>query len=524
MCGPFIGREFWYYVQQMNKRGPVFRGGAMIRSRLGYFYNLLSLSGLILAVIGGGFMIVFIAMEAIAGFASAYTGILVYFAFPGMLLAGLLLIPFGMLRERKRRRVRDRLEIPPYPILDFNEPPQRRKFIFFVVATLVFLMITAIAAIKGYEYTESVAFCGRVCHTVMEPEYTAWSNSPHARVKCAECHIGPGAEWFVKTKLSGLRQVYKVLSNTYPTPIETPVANLRPARDTCERCHWPENFYSGRYKIFYHFASDEKNSPREINMLLKTGGTPRLPNAKGIHWHIGTEIHYQARDEKRQDIPLIRVREKDGKITEYMDSERPLGKNEIAVAKQRLMDCIDCHNRPTHIYRSPGQEMDDNFVSGHIDPSLPYIRKVSIELLSKPYKSREEAYEAIASGIKDYYMTNYPQIGVRKADAINRGVEEVKDIYARNFFPKMKTAWNTHRDNIGHFLNPGCFRCHDGKHRSTDGRVISRDCNLCHEVINQKQENILTGTRVTKFVHPVDIGDELDRTNCNECHTAEGNI
>ncbi len=496
----------------------------MMRKKLGYFYNLLSVTGMILAVIGAGLMIVFLAMEAIVGFANPYTGLLVYFAFPGMLIIGLLLIPVGMLRERKRRSMEARPEIAPFPTVDFNEPHQRRKFIFFVTATVVFLLMIAIATIQGYEYTESVGFCGKLCHTVMEPEYTAWSNSPHARVRCAECHIGPGAEWFVKTKFSGMRQVYKVLTNTYPSPIKTPVANLRPARDTCERCHWPEKFYSGRYKVFYHYASDEKNSPREITLLLKTGGTPKVPHAKGIHWHIGTEVYYQARDGKRQDIPYIRVRDKDGKITEYMDTEKPLAKNEISGNAQRLMDCVDCHNRPTHIYRSPGQEMDDNFISGHIDPSLPYIKKVSVELLTKPYKSREDAYAAIASGIKAYYKENYPDISVRKSAAIERAVEHVRDIYSRNFFPTMKTAWYTHRDNIGHFLSPGCFRCHDGKHKSADGRVISKDCNLCHLVAGQKQENIPPRTMVHEFVHPVEIGDELVKTNCSECHTAEGSI
>jgi hypothetical protein len=499
--------------EQTNDKGVV-----MIRHRLGYYYNLLSVSGIILAIIGAGLIIIFMVMELIAGYASAYTGLMVYFAFPAMLVIGLLLIPIGMLRERKRRSLRE--EVHPYPIIDFNEPRQRLKFIFFIAATLGFLLIISIATIEGYDFTESVAFCGKICHTVMKPEYTTWGNSPHARVRCAECHIGPGAEWFVKTKLSGLRQVYKVLTNSYPAPIETPVANLRPARETCEECHWPEKFYSGRQKNFYYYAADEKNTPREVDLLLKIGGAPLTPTARGIHWHIKSTVYYQPRDRMRQEIPYIRVRDKDGEITEYMDTEKPLAKNEIAQDKQRLMDCIDCHNRPTHIFRSPAQEMDDSFVSGHIDTSLPYIKKVSVEILSKPYKSREEAFAAISSGIKEYYRTNYPDLGARKAGAIDRAVEHVKDIYSRNFFPKMKTAWNTHEDNIGHFYWPGCFRCHDGKHKSADGKVISKDCNLCHLVTGQKQENIPPGIRVSSFVHPVNIGDELVKTNCSECHMA----
>jgi hypothetical protein len=508
----------------MNLWGKTLKGDSMIRHRLGYYYNMLSVTGILLAIFGAGLMIIFLVMELITGYASAYTGLMVYFAFPAMLIIGLLLIPIGMLRERKRRGMLEDEELhPPFPTIDFNEPHQRRKFIFFVLATLGFVFIISIATIEGYNFTESVPFCGTICHTVMKPEYTTWGNSPHAKVRCAECHIGSGAQWFVKTKLSGLRQVYKVLTNSYPTPIETPVANLRPARETCEECHWPEKFYSGRQKNFYYYATDENNTPREVDLLLKIGGTPLTPNARGIHWHIKSKVYFQPRDWTRQEIPYIRVQDDNGKVTEFVDTEKPLAKNEIAKDKQRLMDCIDCHDRPTHIFRSPSMAMDDNFVSGHIDSTLPYIKKVSVEILGKPYKSNKEAFEAIASGIKNYYAANYPALALAKADAINNAVKAVQGIYSKNFFPEMNTTWSTHPDNIGHFYWPGCFRCHDGKHKSADGKVISKDCNLCHQVIAQKQGNISSGAKVKTFVHPEDIGDELVNTNCNECH-APGNM
>lgn len=491
-----------------------------MRHRLGYFYNIMSLAGIVLAAVGAGLMIIFFAMEMLVGFGSQYTGLLVYFIFPLMLVIGLILIPVGMIRERKRRMIMAE-DVSAYPILDFNQPGQRRKLIFFIISTLLFLLIISIAVIKGYVYTESASFCGTVCHTVMEPEYVTWSNSPHARVKCAECHVGSGAEYFVRTKLSGTRQLFKVVTGTYATPIETPVTNLRPARDTCEHCHWPEKFYSGRQKTFYHYAQDEKNTPREIRMLLNIGGTPVSPNIRGIHWHIASKVYYQPRDAKRQDIPYIRVQGRDGKITDFYDTEKPLAQTEISPAKQRVMDCIDCHNRPTHIYRSPALEVDNNLVSGAIDPSLPFIKKVSVELLMKPYRNRDEAYKAIASGITSYYRTSYPQISGSKDAAIQNAVKAVQGIYGRNIFPVMKTAWNTHNDNIGHLIFPGCFRCHDGKHKSKDGQVISKDCNLCHLLLGQKQENIPPGAQIGNFVHPVDIGDELVKTNCSDCHKPE---
>jgi hypothetical protein len=487
---------------------------------LGYSYNLISLAGLVLAFAGAGLIVVFMAVGLISGLENPYLGIFIYFVFPCMLILGLLLIPIGIIRARRRMLRQGVCELQPFPILDLNVASQRRKAEFFVLATVVFFFIIAVASIKGYEYTESVVFCGQLCHTVMKPEYTAWSASPHARVRCAECHIGPGAEWFVKTKLSGLRQVYKVMTNTYPRPVETPIPNLRPARETCEGCHWPEKFYSGRQKVFYHYASDEKNTPREIDMLLKLGRAPKDPNAQGIHWHIGREVTYLARDSKRQDIHYVAVKRKDGTVTEFLSTEKPPTREEIARGGKRLMDCIDCHNRPSHIFHAPGREIDENIVSGRIDPSLPFIKKVSVELLNKEYKTESQAYDAIAKGIRKYYAEKYPEVAGQKSAAVEKAVLVVQDIYGRNYFPVMKVKWNTHADNIGHFYFPGCFRCHDGKHRSADGRTISRDCNLCHQVLGQKQENIPPGTRVGEFVHPVDIGDSVKTTGCYECHQA----
>jgi len=506
-----------------------------LRKTAGYAWNLISLVGMILAVTATGLIIAFASFEAITGIEKPYLGILTYFIFPGMLIFGLILVPIGAWRVRNERRLMllsrktqiegmESLEeeIPQFPRLDLNDPAKRHLFIFFIIATVVFVLIVSIASIKGYEFTESTSFCGELCHPVMDPEHTAWANSPHAKVKCVECHVGPGAAWYVKAKISGMKQLYAVLFHTYPETIETPIENLRPARDTCEHCHWPEKFYAGRQKVFYHYAPNEQNTPREINMLINIGGAPKSPHAKGIHWHIGTEVYYIARDKKRLDIPYIRVMGKDGTVTEFMDSEKPLTKDEVDKGNKRLMDCTDCHNRPTHIYRSPGQEMDENFVSGHIDITLPYIKKVAVETLSTPYKTKEDAKNAIAQNIPAFYAQNYPAVAKDKATAIQKAVKEIQDIYERNFFPAMKVSWNTYPNHIGHFYSPGCFRCHDGKHKAGNGKIISKDCDMCHTLISQKQENIPAGTQVKQFVHPVDIGNELVKTNCSDCHMAGG--
>src|SRR5512138_1478450 len=290
-----------------------------IRKTAGYAWNLISLVGMILALTATGLIIGFVALEVITGVEHAYLGIMTYFIFPGMLIFGLLLVPVGAWRVRNQRRLAViegmaslEEEIPKFPRLDLNEPHRRHLFIFFIVATAVFVVIVAVAAIKGYEFTESTTFCGELCHPVMTPEHTAWSNSPHAKVKCVECHVGPGAAWYVKAKISGLRQVWAVLFHTYPETIETPIENLRPARETCEHCHWTEKFYSGRQKVFSHFAPNEENTPREVNLLINIGGSPKNPKAHGIHWHMGTEIDYIATDKKRKNDSSLKVKQKYG--------------------------------------------------------------------------------------------------------------------------------------------------------------------------------------------------------------------
>jgi hypothetical protein len=483
-----------------------------------YLFNWISLIGILFAVAGTVLIIGFLSMEMISGVENPYLGILTYFVFPGILIFGLLLVPTGAWIVRSRLRAQGITEIQKLPILDLNDPHKLKFTGFFIVATIIFVVIVSIASLKGFEFTESTTFCGELCHTVMTPEHTAWSNSPHAKVKCVECHVGPGAAWYVKAKISGLRQVWAVLTHSYPTPIETPIENLRPARDTCEHCHWPEKFYSGRQKVFYHYAPNEENTPREVDLLLHIGAAAKGPNSKGIHWHIGKEVTFVARDRKRNDIPYVAVKEKDGSITEYVSSEKPLSKEELAVAVKRHMDCTDCHNRPTHIYHSPGEEMDMKFVTGKIDRSLPFVKRVAVELLEKPYKTVKEAHAAIASGLPAYYAKEYPNVAKEKTAAITQAVEQVKDIYTRNFFPQMKVNWSTYPSNLGHFYTPGCFRCHDDKHKGPNGKVISKECRICHTLLNQVQENIPVGTKPKEFVHPVDIGSEIHTTNCSDCH------
>lgn len=483
-----------------------------------YIFNIGSLLGFLIAGLSATLIIILLAYEMLSGHLNNYLGIVTFFALPGGIVFGLAMVVTGALWARHRQRVRGLSEAPPMPRIDLNDPHKRFHVIFFTIATFGLMAVVGIASLQGIHFAESPAFCGQLCHPPMKPEFEAWQNSPHANIRCVECHIGEGIQYHIKAKLNGTKQLYSILTGTFPTPIEVPVHNMRPANETCGKCHWKDKYYSGREKVFYHNAPNEANSSRQTTLLMKIGGSPKEPHAKGIHWHIDQNITFVSSDSERQEIPYIALKNADGSVTEYIDSEKTLSKEEIAKGHKRKMDCIDCHNRPTHIFHAPSQEIDDNFASGKLDHSLPYLKKTMLELLSANYKNEEEAKAAIDKGIREFYDKNYPAVATAKAESIKNATEVAQKIFKRNFFPKMKLAWNTYPNNVGHLYFPGCFRCHDGKHKSAAGKVISKECNLCHTMISQTQENIPAGAKVTSFVHPVDIGNEIMTTNCSECH------
>jgi nitrate/TMAO reductase-like tetraheme cytochrome c subunit len=480
--------------------------------------NYISLSGIVLAVIALANIIILFAIDVTSSQPSPYTGILAYMVFPGVLAVGLGITAFGALRER-RRRVQAVPGTVMLPRIDLNQPGQRSRLAAFTGFALVFILLSAVGSYRAYEFTDSTTFCGQLCHTVMHPEHTAHAHSAHARVSCVECHVGSGASWYVKSKMSGLRQVVKTALGTYPRPIETPVANLRPASQTCEQCHWPRRFWGAQLKVFNHFASDETNTPRQVRLLIKTGGgEPSSGEAAGIHWHmnIANKIEYKS-DPKRQSISWVRLTDPAGKVTEYSAG----GADPAAVGKleQRRMDCIDCHNRPTHVYTPPDRAVDQALASGRINPALPFAKQQGVQILTAEYKTGDQANAAIAEKIPAFYKEKYPQLVSAHSGDIQNMVMELQRIFRENIFPEMKVDWRTHPDNVGHYYFNGCFRCHDGNHTSKDGKVITKDCNSCHTVLNQ-EEGVAPAAVVNQamiFKHPIELGD-LTAVNCSDCH------
>jgi nitrate/TMAO reductase-like tetraheme cytochrome c subunit len=480
--------------------------------------NPVSLAGVALALVSLANIFIFVLLDQIATKASPYIGILAYMVSPAFLVFGLFLMLVGVLLERRKKVAPTAF----YPRIDLNDPAQRGAVISFMTFLVVFVMVSVAGSYKAYEYTESVQFCGQLCHTVMSPEYTAYQLSPHARVACAECHVGAGATWFVKSKLSGSRQVFAAVFNTFPRPIPTPVHNLRPAQETCEQCHWPKKFYGGQLKVFTHYASDEKNTMRQVRMIIKTGGgDPATGAPEGIHWHmnIANKIEYVAADEKRQTIPYIHVEDQQGRVTEYYAKDSTLTKDQIAKTPRHRMDCVDCHNRPTHIYVPPDLSVDQSLLARRIDASLPSVKQEAVTVLTATYNTSDAATQGIAKGMEDFYESKYPDVAKSKQLEIRNAVTEVQQIFKRTTFPEMKLNWQTHPNNLGHFYYPGCFRCHDGQHVSADGKIISRECNQCHTLMSETEGTTnVAATALPAFQHPVDIGD-LTQVNCADCHT-----
>ncbi len=490
---------------------------------VGLLRNYISFTGIAIVAASLTSIALLVLMELSAAHDNPYTVLVTYILLPSVLGFGLLLMLAGALIERRRRRKNPDAHIAPYPVLDLNDPARRRSFVVFLCLAMVFLFMSAFGSYRAFEYTESVQFCGQQCHTVMKPEFVAFQASPHAKIRCVDCHVGGGAEWYVRSKLNGMRQLYGVIANDFNRPIQTPVHNMRPANETCQACHWAEKYNGEELRVFDHFGYDENNTRRTTRMLIKVGGgSPEGGPVGGIHWHmnVANEITYIANDEKRQDIPWVRMKAADGTVTEYTRSNATLTAQQIEQAPKRRMDCIDCHNRPTHIYLSPNQAVDNALAAGNIDPSLPFIKAKAVEALTQEYSTEDQALGAIAARLDDYYRTSHGDVYNSRRDAVNAASAEVQRIYKTYFFPEMKTDWRAHTDNIGHFTAQGCFRCHDGQHASPEGKLIRNDCAICHTTIDQTFAGQTFVPQDGKFQHPVELGDR-NTWQCAACHKGD---
>lgn len=455
--------------------------------------NVLSLIGVVAVTIAGVSWL-FLLPGAIRGaYLHPYVGILAYLLLPALFILGLLLIPLGIYLNRRRQR---KLGIYPgnFPPLDFQNREFRKLIIFVAVTTVLNVLITGQLAYSAVRHMDSASFCGETCHTVMKPEFTAYHASAHARVECVQCHIGSGAEWFVRSKFNGVGQVFGVTFHTYPTPIPVPVRNLRPARETCEACHWSQKSGGDRLKDIVNYGNDEQSTPTHTVLLLHLGGGPDRTGIHGRHLGSGVQVRFYASDAKRQTIPWVEYTSA-GKTIVYSAS----GTKTPDSSQLRVMDCTDCHNRPAHRFELPERAINRLMASGDISTSLPFAKKEGVEALRQTYSNSLDAATRIAAAFESYYQKNYPAIYAQRQDEVHRAAQAVLSAYQRNVFPEMKVTWGTYLDNIGHTDSDGCFRCHDGSHSSADNQAITQDCDACHNLLasDEKDPKILTQLGLT---------------------------
>jgi hypothetical protein len=489
------------------------------------YYNPLSLVGSIIASVCSLIFVFIMIANLLFDYEGAYMGIFIYMVLPVFLIIGLILIPIGMSRRSKRIKKEGEESTSRWTKIDLSDSRQWNAIAIFIIATIVFLLLTGIGSYHAFHYTESNEFCGMLCHSVMEPEYVAYQESAHSRVTCVECHVGSGADWYVKSKLSGLYQVYSVTFNKFPTPIETPIHSLRPARETCEECHWPEKFYSHRLHNEKHYLADLNNTEWNIQLKMKIGSEHKGQGlVEGIHWHVNPDvkIEYVASTFKREYLPWVRyINGATGDTVIYQDIYETLEPEALDTLELREMDCLDCHNRPSHQFLPPQKFTDDLISSGKIPIELPEVKALAMQVFNTPFTTRDSGRMIIEELVNEFYASDYPEILETKPQLVSQAIEGILEGYSKNIFPEMKANWDAYPSHVGHMEFNGCFRCHNGNHESEDGQVISRDCNLCHTILAQGNEEHFETTAIDsslEFRHPVDIDMAWKEMACADCH------
>lgn len=448
-------------------------------------------------------VIVFLIMEAlrILGIiTNAYLGLITYLIFPALFVFGLLLIPLGwriyIMRSGKSSK----------EVLSERFPQDEVSGGFWGAGlvktigllTIVNLLLLGIASQRTLHFMDTAEFCGTACHMVMNPEWTTYLQSPHARVKCVECHVGEGFEAMVDSKINGLRQIVSLLTGAYPRPIPTPVQNLRPARETCDKCHWPEKFGGNRLVTIPHYGMDEKSTPVYNTLNLKIGsGAAGID--RGSHWHIAekNQVRYQPADDSRLEIRWVELRQEGGGFKRYTNNlyEESPAEADLPV---RIMDCVDCHNRATHIYERPENAIDTRISRGILTAGLPYIKREGMAAITKGYPEAEHGERMIETYIRNFYRDNYPEIFAAGSASTDSALTVLKSIYRRNIHPYMNIGWGDYPSHLGHRDGRGCFRCHNSSVADEAGQSISMDCTMCHSILAYENE------RPFEYLYPTD--------------------
>ncbi len=410
---------------------------------------------------------------------NAYAGLVSYLALPVIFVIGLILIAIAWWWELRRSRLSARELIDK----QFDKEKTSAGFLgsgvvktvgLLTLANVVFLTL---AGSRMLTFMDEPHFCGTACHSVMHPEWITYQESPHARVACVECHVGEGVDALIDSKLNGMWQMISVTFNLYERPIPTPVHQLRPARETCEKCHWPSKFYGSRIDQLVHYGNDSTATPAFTTLSLKID-TGTTAGKGGIHWHIAeeNEVRYTSVRDQRETIIWAEARQSDGSFKRFYN-QRLSGSHEEELP--RVMDCVDCHNRATHIYERPEDAVDKRLVVGLLPEELPYIKREAVTALTIGYTDSAAAMEGIENQLYGFYRREFPNLLTGNTVLIDSAIEILRDVYRRNIHHRMNVTWNAYPSFIGH---DGCFRCHNQNLIGDDGSRIDHDCTLCHSI------------------------------------------
>lgn len=457
--------------------------------------NPLALAGTILSSLGGSAFVAVLLVDLGGGTTNHYASAVGYLVAPAVLVFGLVLLGIGLLfgRRRSPRSSAAGSDDGAAPTEALSRLRRAHGRLWLLAGGTAFnVVVIAGAAYQGVTYTNSTSFCGEACHSEMHPEYRAWQGSPHANVKCVECHVDEGASHAIDSKVTGMRRVWAKLTNTVQRPIPTPL-DEPPPRHTCEKCHWPKKFHGPRLLVRYLYESDETNTRKANIVRLDVGGFDRRHGRyRGIHWHVAPDVKiaFEALDRQRREIGKVHVT-RGGQTTTFLPAEGSRQKKAVATVE---MSCIDCHTRPSHAFdKSPDRAVDEALALGKMDPSLPYLKRESVKLLRQKLELPEQATARFEQALRAFYAQSYPQVAQGKGPAIARAARELGWIYRRNIHPKMNIGWGTYPVHIGHQdaddATAGCFRCHNDEHATARGQAIEQDCDgMCHELIADGEE------------------------------------
>jgi nitrate/TMAO reductase-like tetraheme cytochrome c subunit len=403
-------------------------------------------------------------------------------------------------------------------------------------------LVAVFSTVSLIHWTETADFCGR-CHT-MAPELTAYSAGPHRDVSCGECHVAPGIDGWVKSKIAGTRQLVEVVLGTYPTPIPAPDhAELPKASDTCQKCHDVGSEELADVRTRSTYSEDESNSEQVIGLMIRPGGGDAFDVDRGVHWHVVRGLSFWSPDEHAVKIDLVEAPQTDGSIDTFIAQSKLTDANDVqpdidaikASERSTAMSCYDCHNRVGHSVSNPRVDLDYELSTGGIDATLPFIKREGMRILWSAYPDEATA-DAEADKLQGFYDSNYPEIAATKGAQVNAAIDELKVLYRLSATPEMRVTPTTYADNMGHTDFPGCFRCHDGGHYLVDNGVamktaIPSTCDTCHTFpqIGPAVASLPLGEPPSTHVDSLWVFDhktvatDLDPggQTCGECHAKD---